>query len=345
MKYGVTDVLDRLRDPSRRARARRRGARLRVAVLPRAHAHPGEPAQPVAGRRRPAQGVLAHPRPLRRARDRGGRRRPSSRSATGICLVDRARPDHHSPRRSRRLDSLSNGRLLFGIGGGWNAEEMENHGTDFKTRWTLLRERIAGDEGDLDQGRGGVPRRATSTSIRSGPGRSRCRSRIRRSSSARARARGRQRVVDYCDGWMPIAGRDDVLDGIADLRVRAPKRRDAIRRSLSVTIFGAPAEPERLEQLSQDAGVERVVFGLPPADRDTVLPIARPATPKLMRRSAAHRRAVPHFADDPRRPTYVRTRASSCVRSASSIWRRSSRSLGRSAACSARTDCCPPRPT
>src|SRR5436309_13077302 len=40
------------------------------------------------------------------------------------------------------LDCLSGGRFLFGIGGGWNAEEMENHGTNFKTRWRLLRERV-----------------------------------------------------------------------------------------------------------------------------------------------------------------------------------------------------------
>src|SRR5207253_8294793 len=40
------------------------------------------------------------------------------------------------------LDRISNGRVLFGIGGGWNAEEMENHGTDFKKRWRVLRERV-----------------------------------------------------------------------------------------------------------------------------------------------------------------------------------------------------------
>ena len=40
------------------------------------------------------------------------------------------------------LDLVSNGRVLFGIGGGWNREEMENHGTDPKLRWRLLRERL-----------------------------------------------------------------------------------------------------------------------------------------------------------------------------------------------------------
>jgi alkanesulfonate monooxygenase SsuD/methylene tetrahydromethanopterin reductase-like flavin-dependent oxidoreductase (luciferase family) len=39
------------------------------------------------------------------------------------------------------LDVISNGRVILGIGGGWNAEEMEDHGTDFKRRWKVLRER------------------------------------------------------------------------------------------------------------------------------------------------------------------------------------------------------------
>src|SRR5437867_3866537 len=60
---------------------------------------------------------------------------------TGICLVI-----EHDPitlaKTIASLDLLSNGRFLFGIGAGWNAEEMENHGTVFKTRFRLLRERI-----------------------------------------------------------------------------------------------------------------------------------------------------------------------------------------------------------
>ncbi len=61
--------------------------------------------------------------------------------ATGICLMIQ-----HDPivaaKQIASLDMLSGGRFLFGVGGGWNAEEMEDHGTVFKTRWRLLRERI-----------------------------------------------------------------------------------------------------------------------------------------------------------------------------------------------------------
>src|SRR2546423_7894853 len=60
---------------------------------------------------------------------------------TGICLVI-----EHDPitlaKEVASLDLLSGGRFLFGIGGGWNAEEMANHGTAFRQRWRVLRERV-----------------------------------------------------------------------------------------------------------------------------------------------------------------------------------------------------------
>src|SRR5215475_6425164 len=58
---------------------------------------------------------------------------------TGICLLIERDPIT-TAKEAASLDYLSNGRFLFGIGGGWNAEEMENHGTDYKTRFSLLRE-------------------------------------------------------------------------------------------------------------------------------------------------------------------------------------------------------------
>ena len=60
---------------------------------------------------------------------------------TGICLVVQ-----HDPivlaKTVASVDRISNGRVLFGIGGGWNREEMENHSFDFDRRWKLLRERV-----------------------------------------------------------------------------------------------------------------------------------------------------------------------------------------------------------
>ncbi|MFI5340899.1 MAG: LLM class flavin-dependent oxidoreductase, partial [Candidatus Methylomirabilales bacterium] len=84
--------------------------------------------------------------------------------------------------------------------------------------------------------------------------------------------KARERVVEYCDGWFPLAGRaGDLAAGIADLRRLAEKaRRDP--NSLSVSVYAATAEESTVRQYEK-AGAERAIFYLPSADRDTVLPI------------------------------------------------------------------------
>jgi len=199
---------------------------------------------------------------------------------TGICLVV-----EHDPislaKQVATLDALSGGRVLFGVGGGWNREEMANHGTDFTQRWTVLRERIEamkeiwtkeeaafhGEHVDFDPiWSWPKPVQRPHPPILLGTG----------------SARGRQRVVDFCDGWMPIAGRDEIASGIRDLRARAlAAGRDPA--SISITIFGAPPKEERIEEYKR-AAVDRVIFALPPQDREAVLP--------LMDRHAAVMRAL-----------------------------------------------------
>ena len=61
--------------------------------------------------------------------------------ATGICLLIERDPIT-TAKEVASLDHLSGGRFIFGIGAGWNAEEMAHHGTEFRTRWRLLRERV-----------------------------------------------------------------------------------------------------------------------------------------------------------------------------------------------------------
>ena len=60
---------------------------------------------------------------------------------TGICLLIQRDPIH-TAKSTASLDLISNGRFLFGVGGGWNREEMADHGTVFGTRWKLLREKV-----------------------------------------------------------------------------------------------------------------------------------------------------------------------------------------------------------
>src|SRR5271166_3750369 len=61
--------------------------------------------------------------------------------ATGICLVIQ-RDTIQTAKLVASIDQVSGGRFLFGVGGGWNAEKIEDHGTAFKTRFKLMRERI-----------------------------------------------------------------------------------------------------------------------------------------------------------------------------------------------------------
>ena len=102
--------------------------------------------------------------------------------ATGICLVIQ-RDTIQTAKLVASIDQVSGGRFLFGIGGGWNQEEIENHGTAFSSRMQKMREQI---EAMRRSGRRRHPNitARSSNSTRSRPGQSRCRSRTRRSSSA-----------------------------------------------------------------------------------------------------------------------------------------------------------------
>ncbi len=192
------------------------------------------------------------------------------RIATGICLVIERDPITLA-KEVASLDVLSDGRFIFGIGGGWNAEEMENHGTDFKKRWRVMRERVLamkeiwtkeeaefhGEFVNFDPiWSHPKPVQKPHPPILLGVN----------------TPNGRQRVVEYCNGWMPIAVRaGDLGAGIADLRQRAARAgRDA--NSLSVTVFGTNPD-EAVLRGYEKAGVERALFGLPSTDRETILPL------------------------------------------------------------------------
>jgi len=189
---------------------------------------------------------------------------------TGICLVV-----EHDPitlaKTIATLDMLSNGRFLFGIGGGWNAEEMEDHGTVFKSRFQLLRERILamkeiwtketpeyhGDFVNFDpMWSYPKPTQKPHPPVLLG-GES---------------AYTLQRVVDFCEGWFP-RGRnaEAILPGLADLKARATKAgRDP--KTISTSVFGAKPERATLDTYT-NAGITRVIFRLPSEGRDAVLPL------------------------------------------------------------------------
>ena len=187
---------------------------------------------------------------------------------TGICLVIE-RDAIVLAKEVASLDALSNGRFLFGIGAGWNREEMENHGTEYKTRFSKLREQVLAmkeiwtkDEAEFHGKYVNFdplwswpkPAQKPHPPVLLGG----------------ATPKTRERVVDYCDGWLPI-GMDQktVLDGIADIRRLAEKKGRA-PSTLSISVFGARPDRETLDGY-EGAGVERVLLRLPSAGRDQTL--------------------------------------------------------------------------
>jgi probable F420-dependent oxidoreductase len=188
--------------------------------------------------------------------------------ATGICLVIERDPIVLAKQVSS-LDVLSNGRFIFGIGAGWNAEEMENHGTPFARRWKVLRERVEGmkriwteDEAsyhgefvDFDPiWQYPKPLQKPHPPIILGT----------------ASKRGRKRVIDYCDGWIPIGlALRDLPGAIRALRDEARAAgRDP--ESISVSLFWAPPDESELKRYA-DLGIERAVLAVPSLPRDAIL--------------------------------------------------------------------------
>ena len=191
---------------------------------------------------------------------------------TGICLVIERDPILLA-KEVASLDHLSQGRVLFGIGGGWNAEEMEHHGTPFGERWKILRERIGAlkaiwtqDEAEFHgkyvnfEKLWSYPKpvqKPYPPILMGGAG-----------------PHARQRAVDFDGHWIPIGGRaysEPIAESMEDFRARAEKAgRDPA--TLTVTIFGVAPDEARVATL-RDAGVTRAVFFVPSATRDVVLPL------------------------------------------------------------------------
>ena len=199
------------------------------------------------------------------------------RLGTGISLVTERDPILMA-KQAATLDHLSGGRLLLGVGAGWNAEEMGNHGVEFANRWKVLRERVLamrriwsdeeaefhGEFVDFDP-IWSYPKPAQP----GGP-------KVLLGASSRWTWR---RIAEYGDGWFPIyqdAARA-ASSGAVDYAAGVQATRDAWAQAERTgepdfTIFGVGPEQGLAESLFE-TGFNRVVFGLPPAQADVVLPM------------------------------------------------------------------------
>jgi probable F420-dependent oxidoreductase len=193
------------------------------------------------------------------------------RVGTGICLVVERDPIV-TAKEIATLDLLSNGRVLFGVGAGWNVEEMANHGTEFKSRFRLMRERVLAmkeiwtkEEAEFHGEFVNFepiwcfpkPVQKPHPPVLLGG----------------ENGYALQRVVDYGDGRITRGrtGPDSILAAFQDLQARAARAgRDM--KTISSTVFDAKPDPAAMERFAA-AGIDRVLFALPSADRETVLPV------------------------------------------------------------------------
>ncbi len=190
---------------------------------------------------------------------------------TGISLVTEHDPIVQA-KQVASLDRISHGRFLFGIGAGWNKEEMANHGTPPAKRWKVLTERVQAMKALWTQDEASYhgefvnfdrvwsypkPLTTPHPPILMG------------SLSSRL---GRQRVVDLCDGWIPVeTAIDDMPAAIADLHDKARAAgRDPASIPISFFLVHAPGMG-RLARY-KELGAVRTVVRAPTAGRDEVLP-------------------------------------------------------------------------
>jgi probable F420-dependent oxidoreductase len=180
------------------------------------------------------------------------------RVGSGICLVVERDPIV-TAKQVASVDHLSGGRFEFGIGAGWNREEMRNHGTDPRTRFSLMRDRVEAMKAIWTQDEAEYHGRFVDFDpiwawpkplqkphppvLVGGDG-----------------PKVLDRVVAYGDAWFPDYAPEGILERIPDLRSRAQET----GRHIAVHLMGVPADPAVLERCEK-AGVARASHWLPSA--------------------------------------------------------------------------------
>jgi probable F420-dependent oxidoreductase len=191
---------------------------------------------------------------------------------TGVCLVQQRDPIQ-TAKLVASIDQVSAGRFLFGVGSGWNAEEMADHGTPFKTRHKIARERIEAMQAIWTQDKAEYHGEFVNFDpMMAWP------KPVQRPHPpvivGGAFPYGARRAIRYGNGWVPHASRPeygDVSDFLPQFQQMAKEaRRDPA--TLPVTMFRVVEELDRLRHY-RDIGIARVVITLPSAGADQVVPI------------------------------------------------------------------------
>jgi probable F420-dependent oxidoreductase len=187
--------------------------------------------------------------------------------ATGICLVIQ-RDTIQTAKSVASIDQVSGGRFLFGIGGGWNAEEIEAHGTVFATRMQKMREQIEAmkeiwtkSTAEYNGAIVKVPSMQTWPKPTHKP--------YPPILVGGAFPWAARRAIRYGDGWFPNATSGNPEEYMPGFQKMAT---EAGRGSLPVTIGGAPEDVGKLKRF-RELGAVRVNVSLPAEGREQILPI------------------------------------------------------------------------
>jgi probable F420-dependent oxidoreductase len=175
---------------------------------------------------------------------------------TGVCLIIERDPIT-TAKEVATLDHISGGRFLFGVGAGWNVEEMRNHGTDPSTRFRRMRESVEAMKAIWTEDEAEYHGRIIDFDpIWSWP-----KPVQKPHPPVLVGGLGEKvydRVVAYGDEWIPnrVQSPEQLGERIDELQRRAE---EAGRERIPVTVFGAKAEARLLERLKA-AGVTRALF-------------------------------------------------------------------------------------
>ena len=188
---------------------------------------------------------------------------------TGVCLVIQ-RDTIQTAKQVASIDQVSGGRFLFGIGGGWNREEIENHGTEFATRMKKMREQIEAMKQIWTQSKpeyhGDLVEFGTMMTWPKPVQKPHPPVLLGGAFPWAAR-----RAIRYGDGWYPNASSgnpDEYMPRFRQMATEAGRDPD----SLPITIGGAPEDADRLKRF-RDLGAVRVNVSLPAENADAILPV------------------------------------------------------------------------
>lgn len=187
--------------------------------------------------------------------------------ATGICLLPQ-RDTLVTAKLVASLDRLSGGRFVFGIGGGWNKEEMAHHGTDYRTRFQRMEEQVHAMQRLWTEDAAGYDGRFVQFSESWSypkPAQTPYPPILLGGESDHTL----RRVVGFCDGWLPRARRGfDAAENLQRLQ-RMAERNGRSMDTLTVSVFGARPDTDTLQEY-REAGITRAILALPSAPRDQV---------------------------------------------------------------------------